>query len=138
MVRLDVDESVVPPDVASTGDIPAANSETIRTQLGEIFAGLRRIVSLELSIWAARAKLAVVRIVTLVAMLCLAVLLTLIGVIFLYAGVYRVLTDVLHVPAHWALLSFAGVHVLVAIVLVMVGVSMFKGDNKKKPGEESS
>jgi len=108
----------------------------IHAQLADVLGSVQRLASLQLGILLAGVKMAVQRIVLLV-MLCLMALLVAMGaVIFLYAGLYHVLTDLLLIPTAWALLIFAGVHLLLAGILAVVAMAILKGGphRGKKPG----
>jgi hypothetical protein len=61
-----------------------------------------------------------------------AMLLAFVAIIFLYAGLYHVLTDLLLIPTAWALLIFAGVHLLLAGILAVAGIALLKGRGSKE------
>jgi hypothetical protein len=104
----------------------------ISSQLADILGSLHRLAELQLGILLTSLKMAVFRIV-LLAMLCLlALLLFTVAVIFLYAGVYHVLTDLLRIPTAWALLIFAGVHLLLAGILALAAIVILKGRHNQK------
>jgi len=107
---------------------------TLGTQFHEIFLTFKRLSSLQLSIWMSQVKSAVMRIVLFAVLSVVAFFFVIMAVIFLYAGVFHILTDLLHVPTVWALLIFAGVHLLTAGVLLIVAISLLK----KRKGPDKS
>jgi hypothetical protein len=118
----------------STGTPSLNGHEKIGTQVSEMVSSLKRISALQLSIWIKQVKNAVMRITLFAALSAVAFVFVVMAVIFLYAGVFRVLTDVLHIPTVWALLIFAGVHMVIAGILFLVAVKLLqrmKPDNKK-------
>ena len=122
------------PDVprTSAGDGMSTHAK-LGAQFNALFHSFKRLTSLQLSIWMKQVKSLVARIVLVAIFSVVALFLVLMGVIFLYAGVYHVLTDILHVPTVWALLIFAGAHLLAAGVLVTVAISMLHKKDKDKP-----
>jgi len=107
---------------------------TLGVQFHEIFETFKRLTSLQLSIWMSQVKSAVMRIVLFAILSAVAFVFVIMAVIFLYAGVFHILTDLLHVPTVWALLIFAGVHLITAGILVVVAISLLK---KRKDPEKS-
>jgi hypothetical protein len=85
---------------------------------------LVRIVDLQYRIWLTHAKLTLQRMMLYAALFVGAAILGLLAIIFLYIGLFKILTDVLHVPPVWAYLIFGGLHLVIAITLVMVGTSI--------------
>ena len=122
-----------PPEVPPSPPVPETSPrQPLPSQLADILGSLHRLADLQLGIWLTGLKMAVVRIV-LVATLCLgALLLAIVAIIFLYAGLYHVLTDVLLIPTAWALLIFAGVHLLLAGILTVAALVLLKGRGKKE------
>jgi len=118
---------------------PAPNGEAsprarLSSQLNELFLTFKRLTSLQLSIWITQVKSAVMRIVLFAILSVVAMFFVLMAVIFLYAGVFHILTDLLHVPTVWALLIFAGVHLIAAGVLVVVAIKLL---HKRKESDKS-
>ena len=124
------------PGPTPAGEAAPPARPRLEAQLADIAGSLGRLAELQVGIWLTGLKMAVLRIV-LLAMLCvLALLLAFVAAIFLYAGVYHVLTDLLLIPTAWALLIFAGVHLVLAGMLVVVAIMVFnRGDHgEKNPG----
>jgi hypothetical protein len=117
-------------------ETPSLNGhEKIGTQVSEMVSSLKRISELQLSIWLKQVKNAVMRITLFAGLSAVAFVFVVMAVIFLYAGVFHVLTDVLHIPTVWALMIFAGVHLVIAGILFLVAVKMLqrmKTDKKPK------
>lgn len=105
---------------------------SLKSQLSDIAASVRRLADLQVKIWLTSAKLAVYRTVMFVLLSALAFVCGIIALIFIYAGVYRVLTDYAQIPAPWALLIFAGAHLLVAAILVLVAVNTYTRNKPQK------
>jgi len=127
-----------PPALASAASAPAQApvNGSLHSQIGEIANSLCRLADLQLAIWLAGVKLAVRRMVFIALLALGALLLTLLALIFLYAGIYHVLTDLWGVPTAWALLIFAGAHGLLACILVLAAQAMVRhrGPRKLEPG----
>jgi len=104
------------------------------TQFHQVFQTFKHLTSLQLAIWMKQVKTMLTRIVLFAILSFIAFIFVVMAVIFLYAGVFHILTDVLHIPTVWALLIFAGVHLLTAGVLVLVAISML---HKRKDPDKS-
>jgi hypothetical protein len=93
-----------------------------------------RVIDLQYRIWLTHAKLTLQRMVLYAALFGAAMLLGLLAIIFLYIGVFHVLTDVIGLRAVWAYLIFGGIHLVIAAALVFVGTSILgkKDDSKDK------
>ncbi len=102
-------------------------------QLAEIAGSLRRLIEVQIDIWLLKVKMTVMRLVLMAVLAFVSLIVALVGVIFLYAGIYHVLTDVWGIPAVWALLIFAAVHLLFAGVLVVAAMAIGrkKADHSK-------
>ena len=120
------------PDENDGIHLPPAPS--IRVQVSETVEAIRRLASLQIAIWRTHLRMMLLHIV-LIAILALVVLvLSSVGIVFLLAGIYRVLTDVLMVPRPWALMIFAGGNLLLAGVFGAVAYFML---GKKKDGAKT-
>jgi hypothetical protein len=93
--------------------------------------GVRRLVSsivrladIQLQIWLTRAKLAAWSIALYAALFGAAALVGTLGIIFLFIGIFHVLTDVVGLAPVWAFLIFGGVQLLIAGVLFMIAKSI--------------
>jgi hypothetical protein len=104
--------------------------QPINQQISSIFGSLWRIAKLELNICITSAKLAVVRIVLFTVLAIVASLIALAGVIILDVCLYHVLTDLLKLPTVYALLIFAGVHLLFAAIVFAIA---FKTLHNRRP-----
>jgi hypothetical protein len=123
----------------SAPESPPTNShEKIGTQVSEMIASLKRVTELQVSIWLNQIKSAALRIVFFTALSLVAVIFAVIGVIFLYRGLFHVLTDILHVPTAWALMIFAALHLVTAGVLMLVATKLLHGKDKSKKKKKKS
>jgi hypothetical protein len=104
----------------------------LKTQFSDILASLRQLADLQLKIWLANVKLTVYRTVMFALLAALAFVCGIIALCFIYAGVYRVLTDYAHIPAPWALLIFAAAHLLAAAILILVAVRTYTRNKPRK------
>ena len=104
------------------------------SQLSDALGSLRRLAGLEVRIALAHVRRVVVRTVLAVLFAILAIFFSLIALIFIYAGTYRMLRDLLHVPSVWALLIFAGAHLLLAGILATAAIYVFRDNRKTTQG----
>lgn len=95
--------------------------ERARGGAARVVASVMRVASLQTKIWLTQAKIATMRMVLFVALYAAAGVVGVLGIIFLYLGLFRVLTDVAGLAPVWAYLIFAGVHIALAAVLAVVG-----------------
>jgi len=82
-----------------------------------------RVADLQYRIWLTQAKLTAKRIVMFAILFGIAAVLGLLAIIFLYIGVFKVLTDVIGLAPVWAYLIYGGFHLILAGVLVFIGAS---------------
>src|SRR5476649_2408399 len=96
-------ETVTPPEPMSPsgGSAPVA-AQPFPAQVAAIVGSMGRLADLQLAIWLASIKSAMLRIVIFIGLSILVLPLVIAGVIFLYAGLYHVLTDVLRIPTAWS------------------------------------
>jgi len=101
---------------------------------------LVRIVDLQYRIWLTQAKLTLQRMMLYAAMFMGAFVLGLLAIIFLYIGVFRLLTDVIGLKPVWAYLIFGGLHLVLAVTLVMIGTSILgkKDDDDDEKKQDKS
>ncbi len=91
-----------------------------RGGLRRLISSIARLLDLQYRIWLTEAKIAVAKIVMYVVLFGAAALLGILGIIFLFIGAFHVLTDVCGLAPVWAYLIFAGVQLVLAVVLVLV------------------
>jgi hypothetical protein len=131
-----------PADSAPPPPSPPAHSASVGTpahpplkdQLADLLSSLYRLANLQFSIWLAHVRLTVFRIALFTILSLLALLLAFLALLFLYAGIYHVLTDLFLIPTAWSLLIFAAVHFLLAGILVLIALSILKRQPPTKPG----
>src|SRR5215212_6722040 len=83
-----------------------------RQAISDLVRSLKRTGSLQAQIWATRAKMKVANTMIMAALLGAAGVLGLLAVIFLYIGVFHLLTDIAHMQRTWVYLIYFGVHVV--------------------------
>ena len=135
-----------PFSTAPTVDTPPATADgagapsraTLPSRIGEILGSLCRLADLQFAIWLARTKMAVLRIVLAALVALLALVVALLAILFLYAGVYHVLTDLLRIPTAWALLIFAGAHALLAGILTLIALAIVHRGGRRETIREAS
>ena len=124
---------VPPPEGVHGGVGPSSAGTGERADRGGIrrlLASTARLADIQLKIWLTEAKITVSRIALYVALFGAAAVLATVGIVFLFIGLFRVLTDVLGVAPVWAFLIFAGFLFVLAAVLVMFA----RGILNKKTG----
>ncbi|MCL2640536.1 MAG: phage holin family protein [Phycisphaerales bacterium] len=107
----------------------AAQAEETKERGGwrRMIASSSRLVDVHYRITVLRAKMAVVRVGVFVGLAVGAVGLGLLGIVFLYVGVFRLLTDVAGLPVWGAFLIYAGGHVVTALAMLIGGMRMMRG-----------
>ncbi len=92
-----------------------------RGGLRRLVASTVRLADLQLRIWLTEAKITVARVLTFVILYTVAGVMAILGTIFLFIGVFRILTDVIGIPTVWSFLilslftfGVAGIVVLIA------------------------
>jgi len=122
--------------------IPVGDEVSPRAKLSAhisgVFHTIKQLASLQVSIWVKHVKSLITQIVLFAILSLVAFVFVILGVIFLYAGVFHVLTDIAHIPTVWALLIFAAVHLLAAGGLVVTAISMLNKRHKKEKAEDHS
>ncbi len=117
-------EDLHPP--GSSPEPAETSAPSLRSHLDDVLASLRRLADLQLGIWLIRVKMTVLHIILCTAICLLAAVFVFIALVFLYAGLYHVLTNILLIPTVWALLLFAGLHFLLAGILALVAIALLK------------
>jgi len=143
--------STMPPPPASeipnqdTSSNPSPPPMNPRQRLRRPRGGIRRllnslvkIVDLQYRIWLTQAKLTLQRMMLYAALFAGAAVLGLLAIIFLYIGVFHLLTDVIGLRPVWAYLIYGGFHLVVAVALVMIGTSILgkKDDDEDEKKQE--
>jgi len=93
--------------------------------LSDSLGSMGRLVDLQVKIWLMGVKIAVFRAVMIGMLSAVALVLLIVAGIFMYAGLYHVLTDLLAIPTAWALLIFAGAHLFAAGILALIAIRLF-------------
>lgn len=117
-----------PPDF-SAGSRPHQQRGGVRRLLA---SGIR-IADLQYRIWLTQAKMTVKKLALFAGLFAGAAVLGLLSIIFLFIGLFRILTDVLHIPAVWSYLIFGAVMLALAGTLIFMGMSAL---NKKDDDDE--
>jgi len=116
---------------------PPTETEPLRPKgrggFRRLIRSLVRVGDLQLKIWLTHAKLTLQRMMIYAALFGAAAVLGLLAIIFLYIGVFKVLTDVIGLRPVWAYLIYGGFHIALAIGLVVVGTSIL---NKKDDDDD--
>ena len=125
----------VPP--APTRDPGKARAADASSQVAGMLNSLARLADLQVAIWLSSVRRLVVQLVMVSVLGVLALLAVIVAILFLYAGVFHVLTDFLGVPTAWALLIFAGAHLALAGTFAMAAVVILnrRQAQAKKPGD---
>src|SRR4051812_8824095 len=114
-------------DVTDFTPSPTGSSgKRIRQPKGGVrrmLASAVRLVDVQYRIWLTQAKLTLQRMLIYAALFAGAAVVGLLAIIFLYIGVFHLLTDVAGLRPVWAYLIYGGFHLVLAVVLVMVGTS---------------
>ena len=97
-----------------------------RQAISELVQSVKRAGSLQAQIWATRAKMKVANTMIMAALMGAAGVMGLLAVIFLYIGVFHLLTDIAHMQRTWVFLIYFAVHV--------VGMGILLGVAKSKSG----
>lgn len=102
-----------------------------RGGLRRLVASTVRLADLQLKIWLTRTKIAVSRILTAILLFTVAGVMAILGTIFLFIGLFRVLTDVVGLRPVWAFLIFALVMFSITAGVLFYAKSLLS----KKAGE---
>jgi len=94
--------------------------------ISDLVQSLKRAGSLQAQIWATRAKMKVANTLIMAALMGAAGVMGILAVIFLYIGVFHLLTDIAHMQRTWVYLIYFGVHV--------VGMGILLGVAKSRSG----
>jgi hypothetical protein len=116
---------------------PRSRLRPHRGGMRRLLNSLLRILDLQYRIWLTQAKLTIQKMMLYAILFVGAAILGLLAIIFLYIGLFRVLTDVAGIAPVWAYLIFGGLHLVIAVALIMVGTSILgkkdeDDDDKKK------
>ena len=91
-----------------------------RGGLRRLVASTVRLADLQLKIWLTQAKMTATRVVTFIVLFAIAAVMAILGTIFLFIGLFRVLTDVVGLRPVWAFLVFALFAFSVAGIVLMI------------------
>jgi hypothetical protein len=123
---------------------PAGTHHRLRPPRGglrRLINSLVRIADLQYRIWLTQAKLTLQRMMLYAVLFVGAAILGLLAIIFLYIGVFKILTDVIGLRPVWAYLIYGGLHLALALTLVMVGTSILgkkdEDEDDKKDKKEA-
>ncbi|HVS71784.1 MAG TPA: phage holin family protein [Phycisphaerae bacterium] len=106
---------------------PGAHSRPkagVRGGVRRLLASLTRLVNIQIQIWLAQAKATALKIGLFAGLFAAAGVLGILAIIFLYIGVFRVLTDVAGLRPVWAFLIYGGFHLVLAAVLVLIAIKI--------------
>jgi len=118
-----------------TGVDPGARQDdAVHSQLAGTLHSLARVADLQVAIWLSGLKAAVLQVVLAAIGGVLALLATFVALVFVYAGVFHLLTDFLHIPTAWALLIFAGAHLALAGTFAVTAIWILN----RRPLQETS
>jgi hypothetical protein len=106
-----------------TGEPRQTASQRDRGGVRRLVQRAWRVVDLQYRIMLTQAKLTAKRIVMFAILFGIASVLGLLAIIFLYIGVFKLLTDVAGLAPVWAYLIYGGFHLILAATLIMVGAS---------------
>ena len=119
------------PGVASDVATGAAEREHVgvgpRKAISDLVGSLKRAGSLQAQIWATRAKMKVANTMIMAALMGAAGVMGLLAVIFLYIGVFHLLTDIAHIQRTWVFLIYFAVHAVGMGILLAVAKSKSGG-----------
>ncbi|MGN6369484.1 MAG: phage holin family protein [Phycisphaerae bacterium] len=102
-----------------------------RGGIRRLIASTVRLADIQLKIWLTQAKMTVARIVLYVLLYAVAGVMAILGTIFLFIGLFKILTDVIGIPAVWSFLIFALFTFGVAGTVVLIAQKALS----KKAGE---
>lgn len=122
-----------PTEEAHAPPYPPAADPHVRTRGGlrRMFSSSLRLAALQSKIILLQTKLIAKRILISAALWAAATMVGILAIIFLYIGVFRVLTDVVGLAPAWTFLLYALAHILIAGGLMLWAMSILK---KKLPG----
>ena len=120
------------PETGADSERQKARGERRRRGLPRLISALFRLADVQYRIWLVQAKLTALRIALFAGLFAGAALLSVLAIIFLYIGAFKVLTDVLMIRTVYAFLIFGGFHLAVAATLVFTGVHLLSQRDEKK------
>lgn len=103
---------------------PEAGGTHARGGVRRLLTSALRIADLQYRIWLTQAKLTVQRMAFFATLFGIAAVLGLLAIIFLYIGVFHLLTDIAGLAPVWAYLIYGGFHIVLAGILIAVGTSI--------------
>src|SRR4051812_49469483 len=118
----DVTTDPTSPGTASAGP----RIRQLKGGLRRLLASAVRLVDLQYRIWLTQAKLTLQRMMLYAALFAAAMVLGLLALIFLYIGVFHLLTDVAGLRPVWAYLIYGGFHAILAGGVVVGGAAVLQ------------
>lgn len=113
-----------------------------RGGLRRMVASTVRLADLQIKIWLTHAKITVARLVLFIILYSIAGALGILATVFLFTGLFHILTDVIGLREVWALLIFAVFMFAVAGLMVVVAQKALAKQpgvaDKKKPSREKT
>ena len=128
---------------AQTGESQASVSDSTSLPRGGRRGGVRRLLASSMRLTGVhyriallRAKMTAVRVAIFTGLTAGAIVLSLLGLIFLYISVFRLLTDTIGIPAWCTFLIYSVGHLAIAFALLMIGARTIRGrDEAKQEGD---
>jgi hypothetical protein len=137
-----METSAPAPDATQSGTDPSVTAEPRRriTRGGvrRLLSSLIRVIDVQYRIWLLQAKITLMRMLLYAALFTAACVLGLLAIIFLYVGVFKLLTDVAGLAPVWAYLIYGGFHLVLAGVLVMIAMSILKSKDEPKKNKQTA
>ncbi|HVX86921.1 MAG TPA: phage holin family protein [Phycisphaerae bacterium] len=108
----------------------------VRGGLRRLLGNITRLISIQLQIWLTQAKATALKIALFAGLFAAAAVLAILAIIFLYIGVFHLLTDVAGLRPVWAFLIYGGFHLLLALILILVAVKILGRKNEDDEHDE--
>jgi hypothetical protein len=122
-------------DAASPPDDPQHHPRA-RGGVRRLASSAVRLASIQVKIWLTQVKSTALKIGLFVGLFLAAAVLALLAIIFLYIGVFHLLTEVIGMRHVWAYLIFGGVHLVLAAVLALVAMKILTKKDEDDDDED--